>query len=98
MACHVRQAHALAPIPFVWIDAGVEAAGKELRKAFTQRCHLFFRKQALDDQESVTAKTSDFGISQPSEERQGESGHFLVPSGGFYKNRYYRLHVRTYNE
>ncbi|MFD0387202.1 hypothetical protein ACFQ4K_04165 [Tistrella bauzanensis] len=78
VAGDVGQAHALAPMPLIGIDAGIEAAGEQLREAVAQIRHLIGRQHPLDDQKSVPAEIRHPIVIDMAKSGQIETGHMPV--------------------
>ena len=57
---HVRQAHPLAPVPFVRIDTRVEASGEEFGKARPQGFDAVLGQHALKHKEPIFVEAFDF--------------------------------------
>ena len=64
MPRRVGQAHTLAPMPFVGINAGVEITGEYARKAGPQPIKTGRIEHVLDHQKPVLLKASDLFVTQ----------------------------------
>jgi hypothetical protein len=64
VAGDIGQTHALTPVPFIRIKAGVELPGEKLEEPVEQRCDAIWIKNALDDEEAIGPKLGNRGLIQ----------------------------------